>query len=379
MRINPNNIRIMLIKEFRQIRRDRRTMGMIIGMPVMMLILFGFAISREIRKLPLGVADFDSSAASRNFISKFTSGGSFDEVIYSHDIEGLKKSLDADDISAALIVEDGFSNHLHRGKKGRALMFIDGSDPQVAVPVITYSKLISLSYASEILAARMMRTPPKRPPPSMAEAEPRFWYNPSMAKVQFYVPSLIGIILTQVTLILTALAIVREKELGNMELLLSSPMRPIEMLLGKIIPYLIIAFVDIVMILLLATNLFKVPINGSLTTFFFLSLLYVFASLSVGLAFSNFAVNQQQALYMIMFYMINTFLLSGFIFPIITMPEPLQYATYLIPLRYYLAILRGVMTKGVGYGVLWPDIVGLAAVTIAAMTTSLKTFKTSLD
>ncbi len=377
--MNLNNLRIMLIKEFTQIRRDRRTMGIIVGMPVMMLILFGYAVSREIRHLPIGVADHDSGSASRRYIEAFTAPGSFDKVIETQNTQELIDALDSGDIHAALVIEKGFGREIGRGRQGKALVIIDGSDPQVAVPGLTNSKRITLAHAVGLLESRLRRTPPDKLPPTISEAVPRYWYNPSMAKVRFYVPNLIGIIITQVTLILTALAIVREKELGNMELLLSSPLRPSEMLLGKILPYLILAFVEVGIILFLAVTVFSVPINGSLPTFFVLSVLYVFASLSVGLAFSNLAANQQQALYMIMFYMINTFLLSGFIFPIITMPRVMQYATYLVPLRYYLNILRGVITKGVGYGVLWPEILGLAIVGLVAMVVSLKTFRTTLD
>ena len=377
--MDPNNLRIMVVKEFMQIRRDRRTMGLIVGMPVMMLILFGYAISREIRHLPLGVADHDSTSASRRYIDAFTAPGTFDLVVQADKAEDLSDALDKGDIHAALIVDKDFGRKIARGAQGRAMVLIDGSDPQVAVPGLSNSKQISFAYATELMAERFRRIPPDRPPPIIGEAVPRYWYNPSMAKVRFYVPNLIGIILTQVTLILTALAIVREKELGNMELLLSSPLRPSEMLMGKILPYLILAFVDVSLILLLATKLFQLPVAGSLATFFVLSGLYVFTSLAVGLAFSNFAANQQQALYMIMFYMINTFLLSGFIFPIVTMPRFLQYVTYVVPLRYYLNILRGVITKGVGYSVLWPEITGLAIIGLIAMIASLKTFRTTLD
>ena len=377
--MNANNLKIMLVKEFTQIRRDPRTLMIIIGMPVIMLLMFGFAISREIRHLPLGVADFDSTSASRRYINALTAPGSFDKVMETQQPQELLEAMDSGRINAAIIIEEGFGKKMARGEQGHALSFIDGSDPQVAVPGITNSKLITLAFSRDALIDRLHRTPPGKAPPTIGEAVPRFWYNPSMAKVNFYVPNLIGIIITQVTLILTALAIVREKEMGNMELLLSSPIRPSEMIIGKILPYLILAFTDVATILSVAVVIFRVPIHGNLFVFFSLSALYVFVSLSVGMTFSNFASTQQQAMYMIMFYMINTFLLSGFIFPIITMPKPLQYATYLVPLRYYMTILRGVITKGVGYGVLWPDILGLVIIGTIAVATSLKTFKTTLD
>jgi ABC-2 type transport system permease protein len=327
----------------------------------------------------MGVADYDSTSASRRYINALTAPGSFDKIIETKKPQELLDAVDSGEINAAIIIEEGFGRKIGRGEQGHALVYVDGSDPQVAVPGIYNSKLITYSYSADILTERLRRIPPTKIPPTIGEAIPRFWYNPSMAKVNFYVPNLIGIIITQVTLILTALAIVREKELGNMELLLSSPIKPSEMILGKILPYLILAFMDVSIILLVATVVFRVPINGSVPVFFSLSALYVFVSLSVGMTFSNFATTQQQAMYMIMFYMINTFLLSGFIFPIITMPKPLQYFTYLVPLRYYMTILRGVITKGVSYDVLWPNIAALVIIGIVAVTTSLKTFKTTLD
>ncbi len=378
-RFSVHNLLIMLVKEFRQIRRDRRTMGIIVGMPIMMLVLFGYAVSREIRHLPMAVADYDSTSVSRNFVKSFTAPGSFDKVAESTRPKDLLDMLDKGRVYAALFIEDGFGEKMISGGRGKALMLIDGVDSQVAMTAMTYSKRISFAYAESMLKERLMRNPPDERPSEPGEAAPRYWYNPSRAKVRFYVPNLIGVIVTQVTLILTALAIVREKELGNMELLLSSPLRPSEMFVGKLFPYMLLAFVDVVIILVAATTVFGVPIHGSLALFFLLSVFYIIVSLAIGLMFSSFSANQQQALYMIMFYMIITFLLSGFIFPIITMPEPLQYVTYLVPLRYYLGILRGVLTKGVGMAALWPDVAGLCILGAAAIFAGLKSFKTTLE
>lgn len=375
-----HNLRVMLVKEFMQIRRDRRTLGLLIGMPVMMLTLFGFAVSREIRHLPLGVVDGDRSRLSREYIKAFTAPGSYDLVIEANSAQEIVKFLDRGDIHAGLIIEPDFSRNIMRGQSGNAETLIDGTDPQVAITALGNAKLVTFARSLELLEERLARTPPPFPVPvDKPAAIARYWYNPDLRKIDFYVPSLIGLIITQVTLILTSLAIVREKEQGSMELLLSSPLSPTELILGKILPYLILAAVDVCIVLTLAVFVFRVPINGSLATFFILSLLYVFTSLAVGLTFSSLANNQQQALYLIMFYMIFSFLLSGFIFPIITMPKVLQYVTYIIPLRYYLAILRGVLTKGVGLSVLFPNIIGLAVIGLLAVGLSVKTFRRTLD
>jgi len=375
-----HNLKVMLVKEFRQIRRDPRTLGLLIGMPVMMLTMFGWAVSREIRHLPLGVVDQDRSRLSREYIRSFTAPGSYDLVLEADSAQEITRALDRGEIHAGLIIEPDFSKNIMRGQSGNVEGLIDGTDPQVAITALGNAKLVTFAHSLELLDERLKRTPPPiRLPVDKPAAIARYWYNPDLRKINFYVPSLIGLIITQVTLILTSLAIVREKEQGSMELLLSSPLTPIELILGKILPYLILAFLDVNIVLLVAVVVFQVTVSGSIVLFYFLSLLYVFTSLSVGLSFSSLANNQQQALYIIMFYMIFSFLLSGFIFPIVTMPKVLQYLTYMIPLRYFLAIIRGILTKGVGLGVLLPEVCGLSALGLIAVTLSSMTFKRTLD
>lgn len=377
--MNTHNLKIMMVKEFRQIRRDRRTLGLIIGMPVMMLIIFGFAVSREIRHLPLGVMDLDETSTSRRYISAYLAPGSFRKELSAKSAKSLIEALDDGTINAVLLIKKGFSKEIMRGETTEVELLIDGTDPQIAITALGNAKQITYAVGMELFEERMRRNPLPVP---IAKDKPgalaRYWYNPDLRKVNFYVPSLIGLIVTQVTLILTSLAIVREKELGSMELLLSSPLTPLELILGKIAPYILLAMVDVVLILLLARGVFQVPFNGSPPLFFLLSLLFVFASLSVGLTFSNFASNQQQALYMVMFYMVTNFLLSGFIFPVITMPKFMQYVTYIVPLKYYLNILRGIITKGVGLEVLAPDVIGLMIISALSVFLSIKTFKRTI-
>lgn len=374
-----HNLKIMMVKEFRQIRRDRRTLGLIVGMPVMMLIIFGFAVSKEIRYLPVGVMDLNDSSASRRYINAYLAPGSFSKKMTADSAKSLVEKLDDGTINAVLLIKKDFSKKIMRGETAEVEMLIDGTDPQIAITALGNAKQITYAVGTEFFEERMRRNPPmvqiyKEKPGAVA----RHWYNPDLRKVNFYVPSLIGLIVTQVTLILTSLAIVREKELGSMELLLSSPLTPLELILGKIAPYLFLAMVDVVLILLLTRGVFQVPFNGSLRLFFLLSLLFVFTSLSVGLTFSNFASTQQQALYMVMFYMVTNFLLSGFIFPIITMPKIMQYITYIVPLKYYLNILRGIITKGISLEVLVPDVIGLILIGTISVTLSIKTFKRTI-
>lgn len=377
--MSPHNLKIMMVKEFRQIRRDRRTLGLIVGMPVMMLIIFGFAVSREIRRLPLAVMDSDDSSASRKYVNAYIAPGSFEKKLRGESARRLIEKLDDGTVNAVLLIKKDFSKKIVRGEMAEVELLIDGTDPQIAITALGNAKQITYAAGMEFFAERAARNPPPVP---ISEDKPgavaRHWYNPDLRKVNFYVPSLIGLIVTQVTLILTSLAIVREKELGSMELLLSSPLTPLELILGKIAPYILLAMVDVVLILLLAKGVFQVPFNGSHALFFLLSFLFVFTSLSVGLTFSNFASNQQQALYMVMFYMVTNFLLSGFIFPVITMPKFMQYVTYIVPLKYYLNILRGIITKGVGFQVLAPDVLGLVIIGTFSVLLSIKTFKRTI-
>ncbi|MDI6717325.1 MAG: ABC transporter permease [Actinomycetota bacterium] len=354
------NIKPIMKKEFIHILRDPRTLAITLFLPLFQLIMFGYALSFDINHIPAAVYDSDRTAASRTLADNFSSSGYFDIQIRSSKMDFAQK-LDAGEIKVAIIIPKGFEKKLLVGDKAKVQVLVDGSDPNFARVGVGYSSMIINRFSSKVMSESLYKKgivikqgiPPINP-------NSRVWYNPELRSVNYIVPGLIALIMMTVTTINISVALVREKERGTLENIIISPVRSWELVIGKIIPYVIIAFLEAVLITAIGTLWFNVPMNGSLLLLFFSLIIYLAGTLSIGLLISAATESQQVAsLSSFLVSFLPAFLLSGFVFPIKSMPIVLQLITYLVPARYFLVIIRGIFLKGVGIDVLWPSLLAL--------------------
>lgn len=354
------------VKEFLQLRRDWRTALALLGMPVILLLIYGFALSFDVRHVRLAVVDSDGSRAAREVERAFVHSGYFDLVHRGADSRIIDPLLDSGRAQAALVIPAGYAAALAAGRPASVQLVLDGSDSQMATTV--------LAYARQIVAA--VSPVPSRPASAGgAPARPLVWYNPDLASSRFLVPGLVAFILMVTTVIATALAVVREKERATWESLRATPLKALELLGGKTLPYLVLAAAAAAGSLLLAWALFGVPLRGSLLSLAAVTLLFLLGGLGWGVLISTLADSQQVAFQAALFStMLPTLLLSGFIFPISSMPAAIQAITHLVPARYYLVALRGIVLKGTG-----PDVWGMEMLALgifAAAVLGLATVRT---
>ncbi|HSJ89563.1 MAG TPA: ABC transporter permease [Anaerolineales bacterium] len=374
------NSRLMSIirKEFIQIFRDPRTLVLIILMPIMQLFLLGYAATTDIKNISLAVWDQSQSPQSRALLDAFRAANYFsiDYSVYSaKEYTGL---IEAGKIRAALIIPPDYETRLLQGK-AQVSMVLDGSDATVGGTALSTAKLIGQSYATKVLTEQAALTgrPSSFTPP--LDVRTQVWYNPDLIAAYFNVPGVIGMILYFITALLTASSIVRERERGTIEQLIVTPIRSWELVVGKILPYSILAFIDTLEILVIGHWWFKVPIRGDLGLIFALSGLFLLSSLGIGLFASTIANTQQEAFITVMVTMLPTIFLSGFFFPIEAMPKFLQYVSAIIPLRYFLVIIRSLLLKGVGVEALLNEIIALSIFAVVIMGAAALRFRKRLD
>jgi len=370
-------IAAIIYKEYLHISRDIVALMMLIFFPVFALFLFGFAINLDIRHIPLAVYDQDCSVDSRTLTENFIQSGYFDlkERLYSQ--KQINSNVDKRKVKVVLGIPPDFSKDIHKEKDTPVQLIVDGSDNNTATIVMGYSSTIIQKFSRQVLGELLLNKGMAFPAqlPSV-ELRPNIWYNPELKSSIFMVPGLIGLILMTITVIRTSITIVREKERGTMERLLVSPLRPIELMIGKIVPYIVISFLSLALIILLSWFFFKVPFRGNLLMLFSLSGIFIAASLGIGLYISNIAETSQTAWLMgFLSSILPAILLSGFIFPIESMPYPVQLITYMLPIRYFLVILRGIILKGVGITTLYPEALILLIFALAMITISALRFK----
>jgi len=354
-------LRPIIIKEFRQVARDRRTLGIFLFMPAFMLVMFGYALNFDVKHLPLTVLDQDRTSASRALLEHFKHSEYFDIK------DGLSNSNEVDTFAlekeggVALIIPPGFGGRLLAGKDNPLQVIIDGSNATTASAAVGYINAILLDYSKAILSKAMMRA--GRPAPSFPiDVRPRVWYNPELRSAFFLVPGLIAFIMLIASVVSTALSIVREKERGTMEQIAVSPVTPLGLILGKIIPYIVISLGAAAATLLAGYVLFDVSVRGSLWLLLFVTILFLVAGLGMGLFISTIADTQQVAFQVAaLATMLPTFILSGFVFPIKNMPLVIQAVTFLVPARYFLKALRSIILKGVGIEAFWEQCLFLVA------------------
>jgi ABC-2 type transport system permease protein len=336
-------------KEAKQIIRDSRSLYLALGIPLMLMILFGYALSLDVDNIPLAVWDQDRSPQSREIIDRFTSSGYFNLVVYTNSYEKIVKPIDNNAVTVGIIIPHDFAQNLKKGKQTTIQAIVDGSDSTRAGIAMVYIETIVADFEADFQKAAMFRQAIERRVVPPLDARLRLLYNPELQSRNNIVPGLIAIIMMVIAALLTSLTIVRERETGTMEQLISTPIKPNELILGKLIPYFALGYLDLVMVYLMGKYVFEVPFRGSLLLMFVVSGIFLVGALSLGFLISVLARTQFFATQLAMLgTFLPAFLLSGFVFPISDMPRLLQAITYIVPARHLIPILRGIFLKGAG-------------------------------
>jgi ABC-2 type transport system permease protein len=371
-------VRILSItrKEFLHIIRDPRTLAVMFLIPIVQLILLGYAATTDVKHLTTAVWDQDRTPRSRELLEAYRASDYFDIILMVDNEAELARAMDRGTVRAGLIIPADYERDLKRGEKVRVGVVVDGSDPTVANTALSAAQGVgqaqSMDVVRQSLGARWDDAPG-------IEVHPRVWYNPTMESANYMVPGLIGVILTMVTMLLTAMAIVREREQGTIEQLIVTPIRSFELIVGKVIPYVFIAFWDLLEILVVGVFLFRVPIHGSVPLLLALSGVFLATSLGLGILISTVSKTQQEAMLLTFFLLLPSIFLSGYLFPIEAMPRFLQLVSGLIPLTYILVIVRAIILKGVGLEILSNQVVALSVFGAAVMVLAAVRFRKRLD
>ena len=371
-------LKAMLIKEFIQVFRDPRMRIVLFVLPVLQTIIFGYAVNMDVKNIRTAVLDRDNSAESRELAAIISSSGYFriKEKIGSN--ATAQHLLDKGEVRVVVVIEHGFSEQLLRGGVAPVQALLDGSDSNTAGVVMGYLARLTTEYNSRIQAEYALSRLGQLPRFGRVELASRSWFNPNLESPPFYVPAVITNILFVITMLLSSMAIVREKEIGTIEQVIVTPIRKSEFILGKTLPFVLIGYIDVGLISLVSFLVFDVPVRGSLLLLFFATTLFLMSSLGIGLLISTVSRTQQQAMMTAFFVIFPAMLLSGFAFPIENMPLPIQWLTLLNPLRFYMVIIRGIFLKGVGLAVLWPQFAALAILGMAMLMFAISRFKKTL-
>ncbi len=341
-------------KEVIQIRRDRRMFGLVLMMPVIELFIFGYVVATDVDNIDLAVCDYSQTAESRAYVDQLARSGYFRISADCRRVGGIDDLLDRGAARVALVIPPDFAGRLAAGEPAKVMAAIDGSNSNTATIAVSYLEQITLSQAVDVMVPggggeRLLARHP------LVTAEPRVWFNPELRSVNFMVPGIICVLLMESLVILTAIAIVKEKERGTIEQILVSPIRRYELILGKAIPFVGLGFINVTVVILVGTYWFDVAISGSIPLLFFLTGLFILTCLGMGLVVSAISNTQQQASMAGQFVILPNMFFSGFMFPIASMPPLVQKLTYLIPLRYYITIVRGIFLKGAGWAELYDE------------------------
>jgi ABC-2 type transport system permease protein len=370
-------IKHMLIKEFIQILRDPKLKIVIFVIPTLQVLAFGYAVNLDVKNISTAVYDLDHTQASRELIARFMESGYFEIKEYVNNESRGRDLIDQGKAQVMLRLDKGFEQDLLAGKSAHAQIIVDGTDSNTASVALNYSTKIASQFSQQILIARTSRLTGSPLEAGQIDMQTRAWFNDNLESRNFYVPGVIAVIIMIVTLILTSAAVVREKEIGTIEQIMVTPITPVEFILGKTVPFALIGFIDVIVIALVGVLWFKVPIRGNLLILLVATGLYLLTTLGVGLFISTISSTQQQAMMSTFFFNFPSMLLSGFVFPVASMPVVIRWLTYLNPLRYYIVVIRGIFLKGVGINILWPYMAALAVIGIIVMTmASLRFHKT---
>jgi len=361
-------------KEFIQIRRDKGLLRMVAIAPLLQLLIYGYVVATDIRALPMAVLDHSASTESRRLIDRFTASGYFKLEEYVDSLNGAERQLNSGQSIVVLVIPEDYARNLRRGVRAKLQLLVDGTNSNIAT--------IAIGYAGGAIAvenAEQLQQNIRRKGLRMIEAgireEPRVWFNPSLRAINYMVPGIICVLLMEMTVPLTAFSLVRERERGTIEQLMVTPLRAEEVLIGKTIPYVLIGLGDASLILAAGTLWFGVPFPHNLGALLASTLLFIVVALSLGILVATFVQTQQQAALSAQFALVPNILLSGFMFPIESMPPAMQWFTTLLPMRYFLVIVRGIMMKGLGIFDLWHQLLPLAGLGIVIFVISWLRFR----
>jgi len=365
-------------KELIQMRRDRRMLPIVLVAPVIQLLILGYAVSLDVRNIPTVVLDQDHSQSSREFLSEIFNTGYFQDIGRIHSLKEVDESIDQGKASVAVVIPSDFERNLISGKPALFQAIVDGTESQTATIGLNYLEMISRRFSQKIIF-QVLENRQKGFKPVVIQPEVRVFFNPALLSRNFLLPGIFGLLLMVMTVILTSMAIVKERDQGTMEQLIVTPLKPLEIIIGKLLPFFIIGTVDVFLIFAVTKVWFRLPLRGSFLLLLALSMLYMLSTLGIGLFVSTLTKTPQQAMLTSFFFMIPMLLLSGFVFPIENMPRFFQWLTAVIPLRYYLVILRGIFLKGVGFEALYDETLILVILAVAINLFSVLRFRRRLD
>jgi ABC-2 type transport system permease protein len=367
-------IREIVRKEFIQIRRDRALRRMVLLMPLVQLLIYGYVVATEIRALPMVVLDHSASSESQRLVDRFVASGYFAIEGYVPSLRDVEQHLNSGQSMFALVIPTDYARDVRRGVLARVQLLVDGTNSNTATIALGYAGGVIGAENAALLKRNLARKGIRRIEAGIRE-EPRVWFNPSLRAINYMVPGIICVLLMEMMVPLTAFSVVRERERGTIEQLMVTPLRAGEVLAGKTVPYILIGLMDAVIILTAGTLWFGVPVPGNILSLFVGTLLFIVVALSLGIFVATVVDTQQQAALSAQFVLVPNILLSGFMFPIESMPEGMQWFTTILPMRYFLVIVRGIMMKGLGLMDLWDQVIPLAALGVLIFSISWLRFR----
>lgn len=369
-----------IVKEFLQFKRDPKMFGIILIAPVLQLIFLGYAANLDIDRIKIIVLDNDKTSTSREFVERFTSSNYFRIVEYAENYDNITHSLDNGKAIAALVIPDDFEKKINRNETVKVQAIFDGSDGNSASISAGYMQFIIMRYSQNIISNFLNRSGKLIKPVGNISAETRVWYNPTLKTRNYMVPGIVGLLLSIITLLLTSLAVVKEKEIGTMEQLVVTPLKSYQLIIGKLVPFILLGFISVIIVLTAMRFIFDIPVKGSISFLFFSSFLYILSTLGLGLFVSTISKTQQQAMMIAIFaVMMPMVFLSGFAFPVENMPKIIQIISYIVPLKYFNTIIRGIILKGLGFSDLWVEAFVLFAMGFVILLLSSLRFNKNMD
>jgi len=363
-------------KEFIHIKRDKASLIIALLMPVFFTMIFGYAVNSDVETIDLAILDMDKTFESRELIDKFSATRYFIPTMHLKNTGEIRDVIMTDIVDVALVIPAGFGEKVAEGDKATTQLIINGVDPTIARTALSSSAMLSRAYLFELIEASGFDLTANM---DKLDVRTKVWFNPKLESSKFIVPGLIGLVMQNITVMLTAFSLVREKEHGTLELLIVTPIKNIELILGKMIPYIFIGTADFLIALFLGTWWFEVPVQGSLLLLISLGVLFVMCALAIGMLISTIAQNQAQAMQLTLLFLLPSVLLSGFMFPREAMPLPIFMAGYAIPVTYFMNILRGIILKGTDFQYLVKDTIALVLFTVLLLTMASVRFKKHLD
>jgi len=372
-----DRIQAVLTKEFKQVFRDPRMKTVIFITPLVQIILFGYAANKDINFVPTAIYDTDNTPQSRELLRRFTYSKYFIPKYYLTSSREQDEVLDKAEVSLAIRIDRGFGRYLTAGKDAQVQLTFDGTDSNTAMIVMGYADAVVNTYAYDLMKETAERKGYEGSIPSV-DLKDRAWFNGNLVSRNYYLPGVVATIVTMMSLLLSAMAIVKEKEIGTMEQLVVSPLKPIELIVGKLVPFGVIALIQIILITTLGVAWFHVPLRGSIPLLLFSTCIYLVTTLGIGLFISTISATQQEAMMSVFLFYMPTILLSGFAYPIANMPQPIQWFTFFNPLRYFMVVIRSIFLKGVGLEVIWVQLLPLAVMGFVVIIFSALKFRKSM-